>query len=163
MLRKSLLALATTALFTGCSSSSDAVPFDVANFTGSYSGTWTNTTFSSTGAASVTITDSGGDPMVAVDLDGNVFGGADPASESFTGMANLNDATLASTTSPVYGDVVSTLNGNGTITITGTNIPGGVDTFTLVGTIVNGQIQANVTITFDAGGSAAAVATLNIT
>lgn len=162
-MKKLLLSSLLAVSLLGCDSSGGTavLMFDSANFNGTYTGTWTNTTFASTGAASVTISENSGMLSVAVDLDGNVFGGANPASETFMATINTNDATIGTAvTSTVYGDVTATLGGNGTLTISGINIPGSVDTFSLTGSIVNGQIQANVTITFDAGGSAAATATL---
>jgi hypothetical protein len=155
-------------VFPGCSSSSGGgggggggtTALDKAVYEGTWTGTWTNTTFMSTGAVNVTVTESGGVFTLQFDMDGNVFGGANPAAEAFTATINTNDATLDVTTSGVYGNLTGTLNGNGTLTAQGTAIPGSVDTFTLTGTCNATTITANVTITFDAGGTANGTASL---
>lgn len=134
--------------------------FDANTYAGTWSGTWTNTTFSSTGAVSVTVAPSGSTYTLQFDMDGNVFGGANPAAESFTASISSANATLVSITSNVYGTLIGTLNADGTLTGSGAAIPGAVDTFTLTGTWTATTITANVTITFDAGGSANANATL---
>ncbi len=47
--------------------------------TGDYAGTWTNVTFDTTGAISLSIVDNGDDTLdIILDLDGNVFGQGDP-------------------------------------------------------------------------------------
>lgn len=156
------LALAVASLLPACNDNDNGGggTFDPAAFVGTWSGTWTNTTFSSTGAVSVVITQAGSDLGFSVDLDGNVFGGANPAAENFTASFDTSRATLASTTSAVYGDVTATLNANGSITINGTNINGQVASFTLTGDFDATQMTCNVAITFDTNATAAATGTL---
>lgn len=145
---------------SGSSGGGGSQTFDATTYTGTWSGTWTNTTFASTGAVSVVVAESGDTYTLQFDMDGNVFGGSNPAAESFTATVSSANATLVSITSSVYGTLTGTLAADGTLTGSGTGIPGAVDTFTLTGTWSATGITANVTITFDAGGSANATATL---
>lgn len=137
-----------------------STPLDATVYTGTWTGTWTNTTFSSTGAVTVTVTENMGVFTLMFDMDGNVFGGSNPAAETFTATIDTNRATLNAVTSTTYGSLTGTLNGNGTLSASGTAIPGSVDRFTLTGTWNATTITANVTISFDAGGSANGTATL---
>lgn len=137
-----------------------SVTFDPAGFLGTWSGTWNNTTFSSSGAVTVVVSAAGGTLTVNVDMDGGVFGGADPAAESFNATFSGTTATLTPQTSTVYGDVTATMNGNGQFTIQGANIPGSVDRFVLTGTWGATTIDGDVTITFDSSTTAAGNATL---
>lgn len=153
------LLLLSTSLFllsaTGCKSSKHSAPFDPTAFLGTWSGTWTNTTFSSTGAVSLVVAENGGVVTFTLDMDGNVFGGSDPAAEDFTASFSGSTATLDAKTSTVYGDVTGTLNSNGSVTIHGVNINGQVASFTLTGSWSGTQITANVSITFDNASTAA--------
>jgi hypothetical protein len=133
---------------------------DANTYVGTWTGTWTNTTFSSTGAVSVVVSQAGSTFTLQFDMDGNVFGGSNPALESFTANVTSANASLVSFTSSVYGTLTGTLAANGTLTASGSAIPGSVDTFTLTGSWNATTITANVTITFDGGGSANANATL---
>jgi hypothetical protein len=135
--------------------------FNAATYLGVWSGTWNNTTFGSSGAVSVTVTQTGDTYALQFDMDGNVFGGSNPALESFSASVSAVNASLVSLSSSVYGTLTGTLAANGTLTGSGSAIPGPVDTFTLTGTWNATTITANVTITFDAGGAGAnATATL---
>lgn len=106
------------------------------NFTGANSvavaGTWTNTTFGSTGAVTANAAFDSTTNIVTVifDIDGNVYGGADPAPETFsldmTDFINNGTGTLAFN-SAIYGDVSATLtfytDNTGTFSGTATNAP----------------------------------------
>lgn len=154
-----LLALAPLACSSG-GGGGGATTLDANTYLGTWAGTWTNTTFSSTGAVSVDVSQTGDTFTLQFDMDGNVFGGANPALETFTATVSSANASLVSFTSSVYGTLTGTLAANGTLTASGTAIPGSVDTFTLTGSWTATAITANVTITFDAGGSANATASL---
>lgn len=98
------------------------------------SGTWTNNTFSTTGNVSATISFNSTTNVATFvfDIDGSVYGGSDPAAETFT--LNMGDfitngtATLTGT-STTYGDISVTLtfytDNTGTFTGTATNEPTG--------------------------------------
>ena len=78
------------------------------------SGTWTNTTYSSTGDVTVNVVFDTTTNVATVnfDIDGNVYGGTDPAAETFTldmnDFINNGTATL-NFTSAIYGDITATL------------------------------------------------------
>lgn len=163
LLPTSFLSLVSLCACSGGGGGGGSTTFDAATYVGTWTGTWTNTTFASTGAVSVVVAESGGTYTLQFDMDGNVFGGSNPAAESFSAQVTSANATLVSITSSVYGTLTGTLNADGTLTGSGTGIPGAVDTFTLTGTWSATQITANVTITFDAGGTANATATLTKT
>lgn len=164
-LTSSLLLLATFA-FPACSSGGGggggggSTPLDATIYPGTWTGTWTNTTFNSTGAVSVTVAQAGSSFTLQFDMDGNVFGGSNPAGEGLTATIAATNATLVSTTSGVYGTLNGMLNGDGTLTASGTGISGSVDRFSLTGTWTATTITANVTITFDDNSTANGTATL---
>ncbi len=132
-----------------------------------FAGTWRNTTFGSTGSASITIT---GDSYTQAysgtsSVGGNVFGGAPPPPEIYANIFTPAGGTFT-THSNFYGDVTMTVLPNGTFTLTAENIPNAnVSRATCSGTITppgpNAQtISATGTIFFRAGGSASTVTTL---
>lgn len=139
------------------------------NFTGpnsaTISGTWTNTTFASTGdvTANVVFDTTTNVVTVVFDINGNVYGGADPAPETFTldmtDFINTGTATLTFT-SAVYGDVSATLtfytDNTGIFSGTATNAPNAAitnasfsGTFEISGSAVSFTID---TATFDLSG-----------
>ena len=133
-----------------------------------FSGSWNNTTFSSTGTASLTITgDSYNQTYSGTSIvNGNVFGGAAPPAEMYANIFTPSGGTYT-THSSFYGDVTITALPNGTITGAAENVPSAsVSRATFTGTVSppgpNAQtITANATIFFRAGGSARCVTTLN--
>lgn len=77
-------------------------------------GTWTNTTYGSTGDVTVNVVFDTTTNVATInfDIDGNVYGGVDPAPEIFTlNMTDfINNGTATLTfTSAIYGDVTATL------------------------------------------------------
>lgn len=133
-----------------------------------FAGTWRNTTFGSTGNASLTITgDSYNQTFSGTStVDGNVFGGVAPPPEMYANIFTASGGTFT-THSSFYGDVTMTVLPNGTFTLTAENVPSmNVSRATCSGTItppgLNAQtIAATATIFFRAGGSANTVTTLN--
>lgn len=119
-------AAATTAVPTAAASTArplTAAPlpaFEDATFTG----TWTNQTFGSTGGAtmSVKVDRTALTLGVTLTLTGNVFGAAAPAPETFTLPINAAGATYAGK-SKTFGDVTATLKADGTFTFKGENVP----------------------------------------
>lgn len=108
------------------------------DFTGSNSvtvaGTWTNVTFGTTGDVSAIISFNSTTNVATIvfDIDGSVYGGSDPAAETFTlNMADFitNGTATLTATSAVYGDISVTLTFNndntGTFSGTATNEPTG--------------------------------------
>jgi hypothetical protein len=136
--------------------------------TATFAGTWRNTTFGSSGSASLTITgDSYNQTYSGTStVGGNVFGGAPPLPEMYANIFTPSGGTFA-THSSFYGDVTMTVTPGGAITGSAENVPStSISRATFTGTITppgpNAQtITANATIYFRAGGSASCVTTLN--
>jgi hypothetical protein len=73
-----------------------------------YVGSWTNTTFGSSGAASFVVDIAGADVSFTADLDGMVFGVGDPPAVTLTGTITGDVATVAVLDHPTYGDMTGT-------------------------------------------------------
>lgn len=133
-----------------------------------FAGMWQNTTFGSSGSASLTITgDSYNQTYSGTStVNGNVFGGAAPPPEMYANIFTPSGGTFT-THSSFYGDVTVTVTPGGTITGSLENVPSAsVGRVTFTGTISppgpNAQtITGSSTIFFRAGGSANCVTTLN--
>ena len=110
-----------------------------AAFTGKYSGTWTNTTFGSTGPISVQVAvdlASGNLVVSNLTIGGNVFGGAAPPPESLT-LTGLATGTVT-THSASLGDISMSISPLGVLTGTCTNIPSPrVSKATFTGTVAD--------------------------
>jgi hypothetical protein len=118
---------------------------DVPGAAGNWSGSWHNTTFSSTGTATmvVTVDDAGKTISNSLDLNGNVFGGADPAAQTVSGTYTDSLITLDSTTA-LFGHVTLTIDNMGKIT--GTLHPAGFDSVTISGTATPTKLDMTYTI-----------------
>jgi hypothetical protein len=160
LLASALVPFALAACSGGGGGGGGSTQFNAQTYVGTWTGTWTNTTFSSTGAVAITVAESGGTYTLQFDMDGNVFGGSNPAPETLSATITPQNASLVGFTSNVYGNLTGTLAANGALNASGTAIPGQVDTFTLTGNWTATNITANVTITFDGGGTANGTATL---
>jgi hypothetical protein len=138
-------------------------------FTGTYSGTWRNTTFGSTGSAALEVgLDRAARTMsVKVTLGGNVFGAPAPAPETLT--APLGASGGLTTTSTTFGPITATAVPEGAgvkVTISAPNVPSSrIATFTATGTITSPTtLQLAYTVTFRTGSSPAqGTVTLNKT
>ncbi len=103
---------------------------------GFYRGTWHNNTFGTSDSAFMTINADGGSSMLEIilDLNGNVFGGSDPAPVTMTGPYDANGFSVSGN-SPTYGDLFITGYSDGTITGRLPNVPNpNIDSTTLAGT-----------------------------
>lgn len=129
------------------------------------SGTWTNTYYGSTGGVIANATMDAATNVVTVnfDISGNVYGGSDPAPETF--VLDMNDFIANGTAvlhfnSAVYGDVSATLtfytDGTGIFTGSATNVPNpAVTDSSFVGTFQVSGTAVTFTITsarFNYGG-----------
>jgi hypothetical protein len=85
---------------------------------GTYTGAWNNTTFGSTGSASMQIAYNATTKVATItfDVNGNVFGGADPPAETWT-CTVTQDGCKASFNSPVFGPGTFALRFDGTMYI----------------------------------------------
>jgi hypothetical protein len=89
-----------------------------------YEGAWTNLTFSSTGAAHVGVVINGASATINFDLDGFVFGAADPPLIVVPGVINNGVLQLDSKGLSTYGDVAGSINlATGDTLIDLTNVP----------------------------------------
>lgn len=120
-----------------------------------FTGTWTNTTFGSTGNATfdVKVNASAATLAITITLTGNVFGAPAPAPESFTIPISATGATYTGK-SKTFGDVTATLK-DGTITFKGENVPGGrVKTIDGTGTYATTAITMNYSVGLTDGSNA---------
>lgn len=129
-------------------------------FNGHSTGTWHNDTFGSSGSVA---TDIAVDPVaqtvsVKVTLGGNVFGGAAPAPQSFTGKITptTGGGFSITGTSAFFGPFTITMTPDGKFTVNCPSVPGGhVTTMTVTGTVTDPKsIKLNYSVTLSAGGSA---------
>jgi hypothetical protein len=132
-------------------------------FAGVYSGTWTNTTFGSTGPVTADIkVDAATKTITAlVTIGGNVFGGPPPPPETFTGKIGDLTSLSFSGHSATFGDFTVNATGTG-FTMKAINIPGDrVDHLDVVGTLDTKAINATYTVTLKDGSKAAGTATMS--
>lgn len=139
-----------------------SVPLDLSGLVGTWTGSWHNETYNTTGGATIVISvDQQAKTMsFNVDFDGNVFGGSNPPAETFTGSYTETSLTITGH-SNTFGDISATWNGDG-FSGSGQNVPaGGIDSVDFTGTVTATQISMNYTIHFSGGGTAVGTVTLN--
>lgn len=139
--------------------------FNPVPFAGTWTGAWNNTTFSTTGPASmaITIDSTAKTGTMSMDLDGNVFGGPNPPADSLAGPYNDTSMTVTGT-SPTFGNLSFTVDKNGNFTGGSTTVPGGfVSSITYTGTINSTTIALNYTIVFTDPANGTANGTMNLT
>jgi hypothetical protein len=127
---------------------------------GRYAGTWTNTTFGSTGSAAIDVKfdRTAFTAAITLTLGGNVFGAPAPAPETFT--FPITPAGVSSTAkSKTFGDFTVTLNA-GKATFKGDNVSARVKTFEGTGTYAAGVITINYAVTLSDGSKAQGVVNL---
>ncbi len=114
-----------------------------------YEGSWTNTTFGSFGAAHVGVVLDAPNATISFDLDGFVFGAADPAVIIVPGTIDQGVLTLNSKGVATYGDIVGTINlVTGETLIDVTNVPNPrIKHLVLTGN-VTGKIDLQYTVDF---------------
>ncbi len=127
---------------------------------GRYAGTWTNTTFGSTGAAAIDVKfdKTAFTAAITLTLGGNVFGAPAPAPETFTFPITPNGVS-STVKSKTFGDFTVTLNA-GKATFKGDNVSARVKTFEGTGTYAAGVITINYTVTLSDGSKAQGVVNL---
>jgi hypothetical protein len=129
--------------FTNCS--------QVTQFAGTYTGTWTDTTFNSGGPITVVIAIQGaggiGSPVqLQLTLGGDVFGGSAPPTQTFSGSVSATGLGFTGS-SPIFGNVVWQLSTSGVFSATGASVPGGnVSNFSASGSISGAQLSATFRI-----------------
>ena len=125
-------------------------------YLGLWTGTWTNTTFGSSGSVSVNIVDNGnGTVAVTVDLGGFVGGLMDPDPRTDNVTINADGSANYSEIQDMLGELNVTLSDNGQLNISTPNIPTtGFDSFTTSGTVSATSVALTTNVIFTGGGSA---------
>ncbi|HYV98524.1 MAG TPA: hypothetical protein VE967_13800 [Gemmatimonadaceae bacterium] len=133
--------------------------FNAAQYVGTYSGTWSNTTFSSTGTGSAVIAiGANNSATVTVNVTGNVLGNPGPFNPVVNGTYTSNGVSFTGTVNPV-GNITGTVSANGAISASAQNVNANVTGWTVTGTISGTQIQLTFTIT----GNFASTGTITLT
>lgn len=137
-----------------------------AAFAGTWTGQWKNTTFGTTGNASLALSmDLPAQSVSAVvDLDGNVFGAGAPPAQTLTGTFT-EKGIVFSGTSPLLGTYA--LNADGFCSVSGrlTHLSNPtISSVDLAGTVTTTKVSLTYTITFSpAGGGGTATGTVTLT
>ena len=137
-------------------------PSLAASGAGNWSGSWKNTTFGTTGGMTMQLSvDTIAQTMqLLLDVNGGVFGGGDPPSETFTGAYSEAGTTLTRT-SALLGTVTATVTPTGQLSGSATSIPTpGISRVDFSGTVAARSIAIAYTVAFTAGGTAVGTATL---
>ncbi len=132
--------------------------FDSTAWEGTWVGQWTNTTFSSTGPATIAIAEGlvAGTADVNFDMDGAVFGQADPPAVQMT-VAYDDTGIDAQVNGTQLGDLAFTIDANDNVQGSFTNVPGGgIARVDFTGQRNGNTITINYTVTFAGGGGTAA-------
>jgi hypothetical protein len=121
---------------------------------GRYAGTWTNTTFGSTGSAAIDVKldRTAFTVAVTVTLGGNVFGAPAPAPETFTFPITATGVSFTGK-SKTFGDLAVTMK-DGKATFKGDNVSARVKTIEATGTYGSGAIALNYTVSLSDGSKA---------
>jgi hypothetical protein len=118
----------------------------LAAFNGTYTGSWTNTTFGSTGSATMAVTVSGGaTASMTLTLGGNVFGGAPPPPENWS-CTFVAYSCRSTFTSATFGITTVVLDADGALTFRSRLPNGGF--FNLDGTMTASRITADYAVRF---------------
>jgi hypothetical protein len=130
---------------------------------GTFSGAWNNTTFSTTGGATLVegVITSSQTVLAQLTLTGNVFGASAPAPLLFVGTYTANGFT-SSGNSLLLGPVTMTVSANGAWTVTANSVPGGiVNSLSITGTARTDGFFGNYTVGLTGGGSATGTILMN--
>ncbi|MBL8087162.1 MAG: hypothetical protein JNM85_03710 [Chthonomonas sp.] len=132
---------------------STGATFAIAPLLGTYNGTWSDNN-TGTGTTSLQFQEpSTGTATVIWTLTGNPFGTANPADDAWTGLISTSGVTMSSLLQ-THGPLSITLNANGTLTGSMSNIPGSMAaSATFSGTYSASSIVVNYVITLEAGGT----------
>ncbi|MES1147155.1 MAG: hypothetical protein ABUL49_00205 [bacterium] len=157
--RTVLSAVILSCVLSGCGGSGTTVipDFDPAKVSGTYSGSWHNLTFGTTGSADLTATADtvAKTASLTLTLGGNVFGSPGAAPLTITGSYSGSSYSGTASSNTTFGNVTLTIDGNGNIIGQATNIPGGtVSSMTFQGSVSGKTITLNYTVVLVAGGTA---------
>ncbi|MDQ2980351.1 MAG: hypothetical protein M3R62_14150 [Acidobacteriota bacterium] len=157
-------ATATRTVTPGTTATPTRTPTSPASaYAGVWTGTWNNTTFGSSGSASLvdTVNTSAQTFQATLTLGGNVFGAGTPAPQNFSGSYATGTFTQFS---PLFGNVTINFTSPGAFTGSATNVPNpNIARIDFTGTATTQTILVNYTITFTAaGGGGTAVGTMTL-
>ena len=152
-MKKTLLILGIVFCTLAPASRSYGADFALLQFlNGTWTGSWNNTTFMSTGSISLTLAITGSNNVTAtLDLGGIIFGLMDPPAEILMGtVTTVGDTFTFAFTSAVYGPttIVGTVNAGVCCTFTWDSpmVPAGVMSLNSTGTAQPMTISGNTTI-----------------
>jgi hypothetical protein len=151
-------AFATTGIIPGASGQLTPELFE-----GSYTGTWTNKTFGSTGGAFLSdgVITSTNTVLIQLTLTGNAFGAPNPPATLLAGTYTSSGLSLSGT-SALFGPVTMTVGADGSWKLTANSVPGGVaSTFQVNGTAGPEGFSGNYTVGLVGGGTA--IGTISMT
>jgi hypothetical protein len=128
---------------------------------GTWNGSWTNTTFGTSGPLSVTVVDNGnGTYNVTVDLGGMVGGMIDPPPQTVTATVDGNGGISFNGNVSMLGQLIFSVSSGGTLSISAPAITTpGFSSFSASGSISATTGSLNYTVIFTGGGSANGTAT----
>jgi hypothetical protein len=144
-IRTLVVAFATAVAVAGTAAPAAAVIQDIA---GTYTGTWNNTTFGSSGGAELQISFAGSDATFLVDMDGSAFGLVDPDPVSFGGTVVAGDLQVDATGTVPYGHVEGSIDGDtGAVDflLTMTSRPD-IASVDVTGTVAGGTMDLDYTV-----------------
>jgi len=130
----------------------------LAAIAGTYGGSWTNTTFGSTGAIAMTIDVSDtSEVTIGIDIDGFVFGASNPDIETYT-FPGADLGTGAVVASPTFGPTTISASVDGLFMLEANEVPSpGIESISIVGRATGTGFSGEYTIVFDDGGGAEGV------
>jgi len=128
---------------------------------GTWNGSWTNTTFGTSGPLSITVTDNGnGTYNVTVDLGGMVGGMIDPPPQTVTATVDGNGGISFNGSVSMLGQLIFSVSSGGALSISAPAITTpGFSSFSASGSISATTGSLSYTVTFSGGGSANGTAT----
>lgn len=139
--------------------------FDAASWDGTWDGQWVNQTFNSTGGATFDVDVNVATQTIAVtaDLDGAVFGQADPPPINMS-LQYTDSGVSATVNGTQLGDLAFTIDESGNVQGSFTNVPGGgIARVDFTGQRVGNTLTINYTVQFSGGGNpATGVLTVNL-
>jgi hypothetical protein len=131
---------------------------------GTFNGAWNNTTFATTGGATLVqgVVTSSQTVLTQLTLTGNVFGGSAPAPIVFVGTYNSTNGFTSSTNSLFFGSMTMTVGLDGTWKVTANSVPSTiVNSFSITGTARTDGFFGSYTVGLTAGGSATGTILMN--
>lgn len=140
-----------------CDREPDTGTFNPAAWDGTWVGQWLNQTFDSSGAATfeIAVSEAQRTAGVRFDMDGNVFGQADPPPIETTISYDSSGVDHQFSGTPL-GDLAFSIDASGRIQGSFTNVPGaGISRVDFTGQRSGNTITINYTVHFSGGGSPA--------